>query len=300
MNWQALGFDWNHARAFLATAEEGSLSAAARALGSTQPTLGRQVAALEEALGVVLFERVGRGLELTPSGADLLAHFRGMGEAAGRAALSAAGRSEAVEGLVAITATNDVATYVLPPILRRLRQEAPGITYDVIASNAVSDLARREADISIRHARPDNPDLIARMVAHTEAGLFASTDYLEAFGRPRSKEDLTSARIIGFDREGRMVRHLQQKLGLPVTEASIVLSSESGSVAREMAAAGLGIAVLTRALAERGAALEPVLPGDVSFSIPVWLVTHRELHTSRRIRLVFDVLAEELARYSKW
>ncbi len=100
MDWRAVKFDWNRARAFLVTAEEGSLSAAARALGLAQPTLGRQVDALEEELGVVLFERVGRGLTLTPSGLELLEHVRGMGEAATRVSLAAAGQSESIEGKV--------------------------------------------------------------------------------------------------------------------------------------------------------------------------------------------------------
>ena len=135
MNWQSISFDWNQARAFLATAEEGSLSAAARALGQTQPTLGRQVSALEEDLGVTLFERAGRSLSLTQSGLELLDYFRAMGDAAGRISLAASGRSQAIEGHVSITATNVMATYHLPAVLKQLREIAPGIEIDVVASN---------------------------------------------------------------------------------------------------------------------------------------------------------------------
>ena len=109
MNWQSMSFDWNQARAFLATAEEGSLSAAARAIGQTQPTLSRQVAALEQDLGVTLFERIGRSLSLTQSGLELLDHFRAMGDAANRISLTASGQSQAIEGRVSITATDVTA-----------------------------------------------------------------------------------------------------------------------------------------------------------------------------------------------
>ncbi|MDH5452601.1 MAG: LysR family transcriptional regulator, partial [Paracoccaceae bacterium] len=142
-------FDWNHMRAFLATAEGGSLSAAARALGQTQPTLGRQVAALEAQLGIMLFERVGRSLALTQSGRDLLEHVRSMGEAANRISLAASGQSQSIEGRVRITASDIMSAYVLPPVLRHLRQLAPLLDIDIVAANDIRDLMRREADIAI-------------------------------------------------------------------------------------------------------------------------------------------------------
>ena len=122
MNWQSISFDWNQVRAFLVTAEEGSFSAAARALGLTQPTLGRQVAALEGHLGVTLFERVGRSLSLTQSGLELLDHVREMGDAAGRISLTASGQSQRIEGQVCITATDVVSIYLLPDALKQLRK----------------------------------------------------------------------------------------------------------------------------------------------------------------------------------
>src|SRR5258707_11605252 len=144
MDWRSLNFDWNRARAFLVTAEEGSLSAAARALGMAQPTLGRQVDALEEELGVVLFERVGRGLTLTPGGVDLLEHVRAMGDAANRMSLAAAGQSQEIEGTISIAASEVYAAMLLPPILLRLRREHPGIQIEIVASTRASDLRRRE------------------------------------------------------------------------------------------------------------------------------------------------------------
>ena len=159
MDWSAVNFDWNRARAFLVTAEEGSLSAAARSLGMAQPTLGRQVRALEEELDVVLFERHGHGLVLTPSGLELVEHVRGMGEAAGRVALAATGQSQSVEGPVTITTTEVTAAFLLPPLISKLRQHHPGIQVDVVASNELRDLRRREADIALRSVRPTDPDL---------------------------------------------------------------------------------------------------------------------------------------------
>ena len=229
MNWQNVAFDWNQARAFLVTAEEGTLSAAARALGLTQPTLGRQVAALESNLGVTLFERVGRSLSLTQAGLELLEHVRAMGEAASRVSLVASGQSQSIEGKVSITATNVMATYHLPPVLKRLREMVPAIEIEIVASNEVRDLQRREADIAIRHGRPEQPDLIAKLVGETSAHLYATKEYLEKIGRPETPSDLAGADFIGFEHPERLLPALQG-LGLPVKREDFKLVSASGTV----------------------------------------------------------------------
>lgn len=154
MDWRGVKFDWNHARAFLVTAEEGSLSAAAKVLGMAQPTLGRQVSALERELSVVLFERYGRGLELTPTGRSLLTHVKAMAAAANQFSLQAAGQSEAIEGRVCVSATDSMAAFLLPAILRDLREAFPKLVIELIATNELSDLRRREADIALRAAEP--------------------------------------------------------------------------------------------------------------------------------------------------
>jgi len=294
MNWQAVRFDWNQARAFLATADEGSLSAAARALGLTQPTLGRQVAALEAELGVTLFERVGRSLSLTRSGIDLLEHFRAMGEAAGRISLAASGQSQAIEGQVRVTASDMVATYHLPPMLKRLREVAPGIEIEIVASNEVRDLRRREADIAIRHVRPEQPDLIARRVGETTAHLYASVEYLDRHGRPQSPRDLSDADFVGPEQPERFLPEWNA-LGLSLTPDNFKITTSSGTVVVELVRRGFGIAPLPKDVAMIAPELECVLPELDPIPMPIWLVTHRELHTSRRIRLVFDLLAEALA-----
>ena len=295
MDWQSVTFDWNQVRAFLVTAEEGSFSAASRALGLTQPTLGRQVAALEDRLGVTLFERLGRSLSLTQSGLELLEHVRAMGDAAGRIALTASGQSQRIEGHVCITATDVLSMHLLPPALRRLRDMAPAIEVEVVASNEVRDLRRREADIAIRHARPEQPDLIAKLLRELSIRLYASTDYLDCLGRPGSLSDLAEAVFIGFDRSDRLLTRLKQ-MGLPLEKDNFRLTSENGAVVWEMVKHGLGIGLMAEDVADQTPGVECVLPDLDPIPVPVWLVTHRELHTSRRIRLVFDVLAETLGK----
>lgn len=295
MNWQSVAFDWNQARAFLVTAEEGTLSAAARALGLTQPTLGRQVAALENNLGVTLFERVGRSLCLTQAGLELLEHARAMGEAASRVSLAASGQSQSIEGKVSITATNVMATYHLPPLLKQLREMAPAIEIEIVASNEVRDLQRREPDIAIRHGRPEQPDSIAKLVGETSAHLYAAKEYLDRIGRPQCPSDLADADFIGFEHPERLLPVLEP-LGLSLSRANFKLVSASGTVIQELMKQGLGIGIMTKQDAARLPELEAVLPELAPIPVPIWLVTHRELHSSRRIRLVFDFLAKSFAQ----
>lgn len=295
MNWQSVAFDWNQARAFLATVEEGSLSAAARALGLTQPTLGRQVAALEEDLGILLFERVGKSLVLTPSGVELLDHVRAMCEAANRISLTASGQSKTIDGQVRITASDVMSAYILPPVLKRLRKTAPLLEIDIVASNDIRDLQLREADIAIRHVRPEQPGLIARHVSDATAHFYASKSYLDRNGRPESSDALTDHAFIGFGDNDRMIDRLNA-FGLSLTRENFRLGSESGVVAWEMARHGLGIIVMSDEVAADAPGIERILPDMEPFIFPMWLTAHRELHTSRRIRLVFDLLANFLTK----
>ncbi|QBF31373.1 LysR family transcriptional regulator [Thalassococcus sp. S3] len=294
MNWQAISFDWNQVRAFLATVEEGSLSAAARALGSTQPTVGRQVAALEEALGVLLFERVGRSLALTPTGRDLFSHVRAMGEMATRISLTASGRSQEVAGKVSITASDGMSTYLLPRILERLRAQVPGIEIDVVAANDLRDLQRREADIAIRHVRPEQPELIARLVREEEGHIYVSPGYIARYGRPETLEDLNRGTYVGVGDRAEMILWLN-RMGLSLTPENFPICVDSTVAAWEMARQGLGLGVNIDQIAALAPEMEQVAPPLEPIPVPTWLVTHRELHTSRRIRVVFDFLAEALA-----
>lgn len=243
---------------------------------------------------MTLFERVGRSLSLTRSGLELLDHVRMMGDAAGRMSLTASGHSQTIEGQVCISASDTMAAYYLPPRLKRLREFAPGIEIEVVASNTLSDLRRREADIAIRHVRPEQPDLIAKFVRESSAHLYAATAWLDAHGRPQDPADLTDAVFIGFEHSERLVHRLNAQ-GLPLAKSNFKLISQSGIVYWEMVKQGLGVGVMMKDVAELAPAVECVLPELEPIPVPIWLATHRELHTSRRIRLVFDFLADALA-----
>lgn len=289
MDWRTIRFDWNHARAFLVAAEEGSFSAAARALRTTQPTVGRQVAALEEALDVTLFERGGRRLELTESGLELIEHVRGMGALATQVSLAAAGQAASIEGPVCITASEVVARFLLPPVVADLRRDHPGIEIEVVASNAIRDLRRREADIAIRNVRPDQRDLFSRRLRDAEVGLYATPAYLDRVGRPAAGPRTEPLDVIGFDEGDGLARALSS-FGLSV--ASPVIAANQ-LVQWGLCLAGAGIAVMMCDVADSEPRIERVLP-EVAMPIPLWLVCHRELRTSRRFRLVFDRLAGAL------
>lgn len=291
MEWKRSAFDWNQARAFLVTAEEGSLSAAARALGLTQPTLSRQVAGLEEALGVTLFERTSRALLLTQSGVELLAHFRMMGDAANTISVAATGQSEAVTGHVLISATDMMATYFLPPILKKLRKTAPDLQIEIIASNEVSDLRRREADIAIRHGRPTDEALFAKRLRDTTAHLFASKQYLDEVGRPKSLADLSKLTFVGFD-QPELRLGLMASRGVNLTTANFNFLTSSATLMLELVRQGFGIGILPVEIGAAYPELENPSSAFEPLRIETWLVAHRELKTNLRIRVVFDLLAE--------
>jgi DNA-binding transcriptional LysR family regulator len=295
MDWRSIKFDWNKARAFLVTAEEGSLSAAARALGMAQPTLGRQVDGLEQELGIVLFERVGRGLTLTPSGLELLDHVRDMGEAAGRVSLTALGQSQALEGTICISASETYAAVLLPPIIAKLRIMEPGIQVEIVVANHASDLRRREADIAIRNFRPTEPDLIAKKIGDADAVLYATPDYIGKIGNPTKPYDLRHADFVNMDHGGMMLKGLNT-LGLGLTEANFPLLTESYLVMWELVRQGAAIGVLDAHIGDADPIVRRVLPDLEPLVFPIWLVAHRELSTSRRIRRVYDFLADELRR----
>ena len=294
MDWRSIKFDWNRARAFLITAEEGSLSAAARALDMKQPTLGRQVSALERELGVTLFERAGRGLELTPIGTDLLEYVRTMADAANQLSLVATGQSESLEGNVCISATEIMASFELPPIVRQLRALEPGIEIELISSNSTSDLKRREADIAIRAFRPTQPDLITKKLKDTPVRLYATKAYLKSVGNPMSAEGFSSAEFIGFDRSDRLIDGLRE-MGFQLQQRNFKLITENHIVHWELVKQGLGIGIMPQSNGDAESSVERILPSADPLNVEMWLVAHRELRTSRRIRRVFDFLATALS-----
>jgi len=285
--------DWGAVRAFLATAESGSYTAAGRALGCSQPTVGRQVSALEAQLGVTLFERVGRGLALTDVGADLVEHARAMGEGARRLSLTAAGRSTALDGRVLIAASEVVAAFLLPPVVSRIRALHPGIEIELVVSNQASDLRRREADIAVRSFRPRDDELVGRKLYDSLGRLYATPAYLESIGSPSIPADLSRAEFFAFDHTDQMTKGYAA-LGLSLTPANFPIVTANHLVHWEMTCRGLGVGVIMEEIGDAEPRVVRALDALPALPVPVWLISHRELRTSRRIRVVFDLLAEGL------
>lgn len=297
MEWRSAAFDWNRARAFLVTAEEGSFSAAARALGVAQPTLGRQVAALEAELGVALFERIGHRLVPTATGLDLLEHVRAMHDAATQVSLTAAGQSEALDGPVRVAASEAVSAFLLPPIVEAIRARHPGVQVELVVSNRTSDLRRREADIAVRHARPEGDDLVARLVKEgSRAHLYGAPSYLARIGEPATREELAArADVIGFDETDTLKKGLRG-LGLPFGDDRFPVRTENHLVQWELCKRGVGLCMMMEVVGDAEPRVRRALPPPApSFPFSTWLTCHRELRTSRRIRAVFDLVAEQLA-----
>ena len=295
MNWNAISFDWNQARSFLAVAEEGSLSAAAAALKLTQPTVTRQLAALEEGLGVTLLERTGRTVSLTTAGLDLLEHVRAMADGANLMSLAASGKSQTIDGQVRITAAEMTAAYLLPSILDQLYETAPELRLEIAADNSVRDLLLREADIAIRHVRPEQPNLIAKRVCEDTLRFYAVETYLDTHGIPEQHGDMSAHQFVSFGETERIVGYLSL-VGLDLSEKNFRYTSNSQLVEWEIARKGHAIAIMSDRIAAQFPEFKPVLTSIEPFKLPVWLVAHRELQTSRRIRLVFDLLPEAWAK----
>lgn len=293
MDWHSSNFDWNQARAFLTTAETGSFSAAAKKLKLTQPTLGRQVAALEEALNLVLFERIGRKLLLTPAGRDFLEHIQAMGEAANQASLIASGRTQSASGDVCVSVSDIMALYVMPQIVANLQKIAPQIRLTIVAYNGLSDLQRREADIAIRHVAPSQPELISRKVREAKGRLYASQSYLDRHGPIDTVDDTKNAAFVGIGEADELLTFLHS-WGLPVTQENLRVLTTNGPAGWELARQGMGLTPMTDDLAFYFPEMKMVLAQLEPVTVPYWLTTHKELNSSKRIRFVFDHLADTL------
>jgi DNA-binding transcriptional LysR family regulator len=276
------------------TAEEGSLSAAAKALDMTQPTVGRQVSALEEELGVSLFERTNSGLVLTQSGTDLMVQVKAMADAATNLSRLASGHVDTVEGIVCISATEMIAAYMLPPIIEKLRRQWPKIEIEIIASSDTSDLSRREADIAIRNYRPKQQELIAKRVENTFGHLYASKRYLQNVEHRESPSDLNDAVFLGVDRSNRIISYLNG-FGFDLNSSNFPVIVANHLVQWEMVKQGAGIGFMMADIGDAEPLVERVLPAYPAFETETWLVAHRELKNSRRLRVVFDCLAAELS-----
>lgn len=285
--------DWTLLRAFLAVIDSGSLLAAARRLGSYQPTLSRQIGELEVQLGVVLFERTGRGLVPTAAGRAIVEPARRMEAAAAAVTQGVHGVRESRNGVVRISASQVVGNFLMPGLIAGLRERHPGIRIALVASNESSNLLRREADIALRMVRPVQGSLVARRLALCPMGAFASGDYLRRRGVPRRLQDLAQHDLVGQDRDDSLLRALQQAgIGLP-REAFAVRTDDQVAYAA-LVQAGAGIGFLAGFTARRLAGVQALLPRAATVTMPLWLVVHREIRGNGVIRAVYDDLAREL------
>jgi DNA-binding transcriptional LysR family regulator len=287
------GFDWQLIRSFLAALDAGSLLGAARRLHTSQPTVGRHIEALEAQLGVTLFERTGRGLIASASALQLADSARTMEAASLAIARSVAGAQKRVGGTVRITASQPVASYLLPPLLARMRGVLPDIQVELEASNAVSNLLRREADIALRMVRPDQATLVTKKIGVVPVGAYASRSYLARCGTPRVPTDLLHHAMIGYDKLDDILRGFRAA-GSPLTREAFALRSDDLIVHSQAVRAGLGIGFLADYVVRNDADVVRVLPKLALPELPMWLTVHREIRTNSRIRAVFDFLAKNL------
>jgi len=292
--------NWDLYRSFLAVLQEGSLSGAARALGLTQPTVGRHIDALEQVLNLSLFTRSQAGFIPTEAAHALRTHAETL--AASSAALlraaSSLGRGEhaQITGTVRVTASEVVAVEVLPPILARLRASHPGVAVELAVSNRIENLLRRDADIAVRMQRPEQEVLIARRIGDIELGLHARRDYLERHGTPRNWQELAQHTLIGVDRESAFTRKLRPLLGgLPAS--AYALRTDSDLVHLASIRAGLGIGICQARLGQRDPQLVRVLPDLLSIPLDTWLAMHEDLRSNRPCAAAYAALAEGLSAY---
>jgi DNA-binding transcriptional LysR family regulator len=286
-------FDWTLVRSFLGVLDEGSLQGAGRKLGLSQPTVSRHMADLEAQLGLALFERTGRGLVPTEVGLNLAESARVMEEGAHRLAQVVSGAQDNGTGTVRITASQPVACILLPPILKRLRQEMPTIQIELVSSDAVNNLLRREADIAVRMVQPDQASVISRRIGKINLGAYAHVDYLRRRAAPRTLAELLKHELIGNDRSEVMIQGFA-KFGVPMTREHFAFRTDDLIASWQAVRAGLGIGFIASYLARTDAHLVPVLPQLAIPPIPVWLAVHREIRTNKKIRAVYGFLAEHL------
>jgi len=287
--------DWDLCRSFLAVVREGSLSRAARTLALTQPTVGRHIETLEEKLGAVLFTRWQHGLNATELALDLVPHLEAMGAAADALVRAASGQAEEERGTVRLTASEVIGAEVLPPMLARFRAEHPGIVLELVLSNRTEDLLQREADVAVRMVRPEQTGLVARLIGHASVSLYAHRSYAETHQLPRTLEELLQHPLIGYD--SLSWPSFAKFNDVPISREIFSLRTDSDLAQLAALRAGYGIGGCQDALARHNPNLLPVMADTIRFELPMWLVMHEDLRSSRRVRLLYDFLGQTLAGY---
>ncbi|HEY2357309.1 MAG TPA: LysR family transcriptional regulator [Phenylobacterium sp.] len=287
--------DWDLFQSLHAVLEAGTLSAAAKLRGLTQPTLGRHIETLEQRLGSPLFLRSPRGLQPTDLALELKPHLHDMSAAASAAVRDASGAADSLLGSIRITASEIVGAEVLPSMLTSFRNQHPGVVIEMMLSNINDDLSRREADIAVRMTPPSQSSLIAKKVGEVSLGFYATADYLERHGTPELLEDFDEHALIGFDSPARGIRDVPG-LNMPVSRETFSFRSDSDLAQLAATRAGFGIGVVQDGLARRYG-LVHVLPDFNLFTLGCWIVMHENLRGNRRMRLMFDHLVDGMTAY---
>jgi DNA-binding transcriptional LysR family regulator len=287
--------DWTLLRSFLAVIDTGSLSAAADRLGLSQPTVGRHVRELEDALGAMLFRRQPRGLDPTPTALDLVEDARRMGEAADALTRKASGAADGIAGTVRVTASRMVSTYLLPDIVAAMRIAAPDIDVEIVASDETQNLLRRDADIALRMYEPRQAQLVRRRIADIPLAVYAAPAYLARRGTPSRLADLLDHDVIGYDRADDLLQGFA-RFGLPVPREWFPIRSDDHVVGWQMVIAGAGIGFAQVPIAEAEPRVVRLPVEDIGFALPLWLAYHEDLRHNRRIRFVADRLVDGLAK----
>ncbi|RQR57725.1 LysR family transcriptional regulator [Burkholderia sp. Bp9125] len=288
--------NWEHYRTFLAVLDEGSLSGAARALGATQPTVGRHVAALEAAFGQALFTRSPSGLLPTEAALALRGHAEALRSAAAAFERAAASHGSGAGGVVRISASSVIGVEVLPPILTRLRRDHPELVVELVPTDRVQDVLKREADIAVRMAPPAQDALVARRIGNIELGMYARDDYIAGHGAPATLAELARHALIGFDTVTPFLRAASRALPAWNRDA-FALRTDSNLAQLALIRAGYGIGICQVALAKRDARLVRVLPDEIALPLETWVVMHEDLRNSPRCRAAFDALVRGLSAY---
>lgn len=289
--------DWAWYRSFLAVLDAGSLSAAARALGLTQPTLGRHIDQLEKALGLKLFVRSVDGFAPTEAALDLHTYASSIASNAAALRRAAASHGDGVRGTVRVSASDMIGVEVLPPILARLRARHPALVVELVISNAVDDLLRRQSDIAVRHVPPAQEALIARRVGGIELGLHAHRDYLAAHGTPRTLDELAEHALIGPDGDSVLVRKLQAQYPM-LQRARLALRSDNNLAHLAAIRAGYGIGACQSALAARDPSIVRVLRTDFSIMLDTWIAMHVDLRLTPRCAVTFAAIVEGMTAHA--
>ncbi len=288
---------WELYRSFLAVLSEGSLSGAARLLSLSQPTIGRHVEALEQALGgLVLFTRSQQGLTPTDSALELEPHVRAMASASEAVVRAASGEAGEARGVVRITASEMIGGEVLPSMLAAFREAHPAVVIELVLANHTEDLLRREADIAVRMVRPTQNSLLAQWVGASKLGLYAHNAYVARHGLPKTREEVLTHPLIGFDRRPSVSPDRIQS-SEPISREMFAFRSDSDLASFAALRAGFGLGVCQHALARHYPDLIHVPVDVLNFELGVWVVMHEDLKGVRRMRLMFDHLVEGLSAY---